>query len=210
MSTISKIDKRRLIINAATKLFGQTHDINKVSLEFIAKEAGVSPTTIYNYFETRENLISEVAKNLVQDMLEKSRSIINSDLPFAQKLSELLSLKIDFAGSNSAILNKLLAQDSTIFNQEIKLSELGNLSSEFIKSGKKQGYVNPSISEQTLIEYFDILRTGIASKPEMAFRFEKTSPFFEEFTQLLYYGFLNKDVKTAATDVCLTHREKDL
>jgi AcrR family transcriptional regulator len=56
--------------------------VKRVSLEAIAREAHVSPTTIYNYFGTRENLLYEVIKILVQENMESSRKLIRSNISF--------------------------------------------------------------------------------------------------------------------------------
>jgi AcrR family transcriptional regulator len=90
--------KREKILDAAVKLFNNTHDIKKVSLEDIAAEAGVSPTTIYNNFGDRDNLVYEIVKNFVRVVLEQSRVILHSDLPFHQKLISIASVKMDMAG----------------------------------------------------------------------------------------------------------------
>ncbi|MDD3994932.1 MAG: TetR family transcriptional regulator, partial [Dehalococcoidales bacterium] len=44
MKTIVKKDKQQQILDAALMLFSGTHDIKKVSIEAIAKQAKVSPT----------------------------------------------------------------------------------------------------------------------------------------------------------------------
>jgi AcrR family transcriptional regulator len=72
MSITVKPTKRQKIISSAVSLFRSTHDVKKVSLEIIAEEARVSPTTIYNYFGNRETLVYEVIKELVRANLERN------------------------------------------------------------------------------------------------------------------------------------------
>jgi AcrR family transcriptional regulator len=187
-------EKRERILRAAISLFHRTHDVKKVSLEAIAREAGVSPATIYNYFGTRENLVAEVARELVREMLQKIRALIDSDLPFHRKLSELFSVKMDFIGNNREMLGKLLSQYKSITSEAINLAEITDLSNEFFDSGKKQGYIDSSFDNQTLAEYFDVLRAGIAAKPELAARLEPDSPFVNEVSRLIFYGLMKKDV----------------
>jgi AcrR family transcriptional regulator len=194
MQLDKKPHKRQDVLNAAIALFGRTHDVRKVSLEAIAKEAGVSPTTIYNYFGTRDNLVGEVARKLVQEMLEKSRALISSDLPFPQKVSEIFSVKMNLIGNNREVLLKVLNQAKPVFGDAINLSAIRDLSNEFFDYGKKQGYIDPSFDNQTIAEYFDILRVGIAAKPELATRIELNSPLAKDLTRLIFYGLMKKDV----------------
>jgi len=189
---MKRADKRQSIIRAAIRLFSLTHDVNKVSLETIAREAGVSPTTIYNLFRNRENLVCEVSRHLVQDLLAGSRRVIYSDLPFPQKVSALFSFKVDLASANSALLSKILRQSKAILDEN-ELSVIRPLYLEFVEAGKKQGFIDPSLSSQTLLDYFDILREGIAAKPDIAYRL-KDALFINELTRLILYGLLNKDV----------------
>jgi AcrR family transcriptional regulator len=49
MAKREKKSSQQQIMGAAVSLFRHTHDVKKVSLQEIAREAGVSPTTIYNY-----------------------------------------------------------------------------------------------------------------------------------------------------------------
>jgi TetR/AcrR family transcriptional regulator, cholesterol catabolism regulator len=187
-------ERRENTLRAAIALFSRTHDVNKVSLEAIAEKAGVSPATIYNYFGTREKLVSEIAKKLVQELLENSRALISSDLPFPEKVRQLFSVKRDLLEHNNAILRKLISQDKSILNEDLNLAEIRSLSTEFFEAGKRQGYVDPSISDQTLAEYFDIIRLGIAAKPELAARLSENTSLADEFSRLILYGTLKKDV----------------
>ena len=194
MKLYRKSEKRQSILRAAITLFSRTHDVKKVSLEAIAREAGVSPATIYNYFGTRENLVCQVAGKIVQELLEGSRALLNSDLPFPQKLSELFSVKMDFLGNNRDMLGKLLSQNKSIVSEAINLSEIRDLSNEFFDLGKKQGYIDSSFDNQTLAEYVDILRAGIAAKPELAARLGENTALVNDLTRLIFYGLMKKNV----------------
>jgi AcrR family transcriptional regulator len=193
----SQTGKREKILQAVVSLFRRTHDVRRVSLETIAREAGVSPTTIYNNFGTREALVAEVAKTLFRDILEMARSFIHSDLPFPRKLTDIIAGKIDIVSQvNREVLTKLLSQDKTMagFIEEIYRTEVIPMWLEFFAEGKRQGYVDPSIDESSLIIYFDILRAGLASQSQLMKEWEKNMPVIEQLTRLMFYGFLKKDI----------------
>ena len=196
MSLNDNNGKKRRILRAAITLFDHTHNVQRVSLEAIAKEAGVSPATIYNYFGTRENLVVEVARELVREMLEKIRAITDADVPFPRKLAQMVSTKMDFIENNPDILRKLLSQDKFIVSKTMDFSEIADLSNTFFDSGKEQGYIDPSFDNQMLADYFDVLRAGIAAKPELAARIGGNSELVNDFTRLIFYGLMKKDVGT--------------
>ena len=191
------VDKRRKIIDSAITLFSHTHDFRRVSLEAIAREARVSPTTIYNNFSNRETLVYEVIKNLVRANLERNSALIRSDLPFPQKLIGIISGKLDMAeGVNNEIIAKLISQDNKIvpFIDEIYQQEIKPLWKEMVADGKKQGYVDPNLDDEALLVYLDVLQAGFRARPELLQGFKENMGFIEQLTRLMFYGFLKKEI----------------
>ena len=192
-----RISKRQEIVSAAISLFSRTHDIRRVSLEAIAREARVSPATIYNRFGNREALVSEVTKELVRTNLERNRTLIRSGLPFPQKLTGIISGKLDVAGSvNNEIIKKLITQDKTIapFIDEIYQQEIRPLWQEMVADGKKQGYVDPALDDEALLVYLDVMQAGFKARPELFQSFEENTALIKQLTRLMYYGFLKKEI----------------
>jgi len=190
-------EKREKILAAALSLFQRTHDVKRVSLEAIANEAGVSPTTIYNQFGTRETLVAEVAKALLDEILEMARSFIHSDLPFPRKLTEIISGKLDIASQvNSEILTKLVSQDKTMtaFVEEAYRTEIRPLWREMLADGKRQGYIDPALDDEALIAYLDIIRAGYSARPELLENFSQNMGLIEQLTRIMLYGFLKEDI----------------
>jgi AcrR family transcriptional regulator len=190
-------EKHQRVLTAAVDLFKRAHDVKKVSVEEIAREAGVSPTTIYNHFGTREALVAEVAKTLFREILDMARSFIRSDLPFPRKLTDIIAGKIDVISQvNREVLNKLMSQDKTMtgFIEEVYHTEIAPMWLDFIAEGKGQGYIDPSTDSASLILYFDILRAGMASQPHLTRDWEKNMPIIEQLTRLMFYGFLKKEI----------------
>jgi len=191
------VDRKQQILKSAIDLFSRTHDVKRVSLETIAREAHVSPTTIYNYFGTREKLVYEVIKTLLTENLERNRQIVRSNIPFPEKLIGIISGKLDMVSKvNGEILNKLITQDKTIapFMDEIYENEIKPLLREIISDGKKQGFVDASLDDEVLLVYFDLLRAGYSVKKDALQKFVNNLPLLQQFSHIIYYGFLKKDI----------------
>src|SRR4030043_1099506 len=149
-------EKRQKILAAAFDLFRRAHDVRRVSLETIAQEAHVSPTTIYNYFGNRETLVFEVIKELVRTNIERNRALINSELSFPQKLIGIISGKLELADKvNNEIIEKMLSQDKTVasFIDQIFKKEITPLWKVMVADGKKQGFIDPSLDDEALLIY---------------------------------------------------------
>jgi len=199
----AKDEKRQRILKAAVTLFSRAHDARKVSVEDIAAEARVSPTTIYNYFGTREALVIDTAKVLMREILKMGFGVLRSDLPFPQKLQAIVSGKTNLIGQYSReVLGKLLGNDknAAVYGRELFENEVKPLWREFIASGKKEGYIDPSIDDEALIAYLDLLRAGIAGKPELAVNYEQNMELLKEMSRLMFFGFLKKDIQLFPPD----------
>ena len=191
------IEKRERILAAALSLFQRTHDVKRVSLEAIAREAGVSPTTIYNQFGTRETLVAEVAKALLGEILKMGRSFIKSDLPFPRKLTEIIAGKLDITSQvHGEILTKMVSQDKTMtaFVAETYRTEIQPLWREMLADGKRQGYIDPALDDEALIAYFDIIRAGYSARPELLENLNQNMGLLEQLTRIMCYGFLKKEI----------------
>jgi AcrR family transcriptional regulator len=192
------IKKHQEIITAAKSLFGHTHDVKRVSLEAIATEAGVSPTTIYNNFGDRETLVFEVTKDLIRTTLERNRTIIHSSLPFPQKLIGIISRKMELAEQmDQEIIEKIITQDrktgpymDRIYEQEIK-----PLWKEIVTEGKREGYFDLTIDDEALIAFLDIIREGLKARPDIFQNYQDNMNLIKQLTRLMFYGFLKKDIE---------------
>lgn len=60
--------------------------LNGFSIQKLAKAVGVSPATIYIYYQDKEDLIVSVGAEVTKDMLECSLKNFTSDMSFAEGL----------------------------------------------------------------------------------------------------------------------------
>ena len=198
MKTVSEnTKKRQRIITTAVSLFRSTHDVKKVSLETIASEARVSPTTIYNNFGSREKLIYEVIKILVKESLDRNRNLVKSDIPFPQKLIGIIGGKLDLASQlNGEVIDKMVRQDKTIapFIDDIYANEIRPLFKEVLADGRAQGYVDDSLDEEVLLLYVDVLKVGINARQDIFRDFPDNLELIKQLTRIMFYGFLKKEI----------------
>ena len=190
-------EKSRKILAAAVNLFSRTHDVKKVSIEGIAAEAGVSPTTIYNNFHDRDTLVYEVVMELSKAIIERNSAIVRSDLPFPQKITGIINRKLGMAEKvNSEIIEKMIGQDRKItsFYDEIYEKEIKPLWYEILADGKKEGYIDPSLDPAAFIVYLDILQAGARARPEIFHDLKENMDTIKQLARLMFYGFMIKDI----------------
>ena len=88
--------RRQDLLRAAAAVFGRLgyHD---TTTNAIAKEAGVSPATLYQFFPNKEAIASALAANYAREMAEAERAIDPEGvLSFTEAIQELLNVCISF------------------------------------------------------------------------------------------------------------------
>ncbi|HDK8945768.1 TPA: TetR/AcrR family transcriptional regulator, partial [Listeria monocytogenes] len=85
------LKKKTAIIQAALSLFGK-QGFSDVSIKDIATLADVSQVSIYNYFGSKEALVGECARIIMQDTITLAEEILASEGTFTQKLERALKL----------------------------------------------------------------------------------------------------------------------
>jgi AcrR family transcriptional regulator len=198
MKIINKPEKREQIITAALALFGRTHNVKKVSLEDIAREARVSPTTIYNIFGTRDKLVFEVIKVITLKNLNKNKQLVQSSIPFPQKLAAIVSGKQDLIEKlDSEIIGKIISQDASMrpFVDEIYAKEIKPLWLKIMTDGKQEGFIDDSVDLDSLMVYLDIIKAGLSARTDLMKEFASNPGLTLNTTRLMFYGFMKKDIR---------------
>ncbi len=85
-----RAESRKKIINTALKLFG-TYGFANTSISQIAKEAGISKGLMYNYFESKDDLLEKVIIQTVDEMQG-----LYVELMMEPDARKMLSKMIDF------------------------------------------------------------------------------------------------------------------
>ncbi|MBP2241542.1 AcrR family transcriptional regulator [Cytobacillus eiseniae] len=182
--------KKKDILTAALALFME-YGIQKVSIAEIAKKASVSQVTIYNYFESKDNLAQFVFKFYVDKVWDEQKKFLESDLPFNEKITKLMFEK-------GAIINQIsekFLQDfmkdyasGQSYVEELYINEALPLFIEFFNNGREQGYIDSSISNEAILLYLQMFQEYM-QREHFA---QMTIPIAEELTKLFFYGIAGK------------------
>jgi AcrR family transcriptional regulator len=187
-----KEQSRGKILNAAEALFIK-HGTNKVSVDDIARKAGVSKVTIYNLFGSKENLVHDCRLTVINRIAGHSRKILTWKKSYLEKVQDIIQYWIDISDKYNieAISPELLDNLEPQSDPEMKKfqEEFQNLFLEFIKDGKKRGDLNPDISDEAASIYLEIFMQGIKASPEIHARFHSDPKLARDLFSLMLYGF---------------------
>lgn len=202
MTTLARVDRRERIIAAAAKLWQRAHNVNKVSLADIAREAGVSETTVYNNFGTREGLVEETIKYLMETVLARQEGVLKSGLPFPEKIQKMVMAKLTaIAGMEQDLLDRICT-DPVVerYVNEIKETRAKPMMQAIIQQGKREGYVQRDLPDEVIMLYFDMLQSGRLGCSEQMQQIIGDRRAIEALTRLIYFGLMQKEFQIMPED----------
>ena len=169
----SKEDIRR----AAEELFSRFGS-DKVSVNDIARKAGVSQATIYNNFGSKDELVHDYRKSIVNGIAGRFREILVWKKSFIEKFEGLLQSWIDVADRY-----KIEMENPDSISQEIE-----NSLREFIKEGKEQGSLRTDLSEDAITTYVKFFQQGIANNPNIRDKMKRNGKYSQDLFSLFMNG----------------------
>lgn len=184
--------KKENIRNAAFELFSM-YGIEKVSIAEIAKQANVSPVTIYNYFGSKEDLFSEVLSNYMNKELDNYQELLHSNLSFPEKIEKMVFEKKEAAKSfTTEFLKSYTDPAIKEFLEDFTNNKAIPLLMELIEQGRNEGYVNKNISTEAIIIYIHIFGEAL-QKPELLSN--SNMDVLLDLTNLFFYGLQGQPIE---------------
>ncbi len=188
--------KKSSILRAAEKVFAR-NGFHEATVADIAKEAGVSEATIYDYFPSKEELLFSIPAEKTSEHLEGNREILQYVRGAADKLRVLISRHIMLYALNPDYANvvlilksnrKFLKTDAYKIVQEAARITLEVLD-EGIKSGEFRRDLQPHLVRAMIwgtIEHL-VVRKSVMGKPV------DLLSLADEITLTIFQGILSRE-----------------
>jgi AcrR family transcriptional regulator len=189
-----KEQSQKAIIEAAKELF-KLHGFKKVSISDIARAADVSPVTIYNHFGSKDGLVRETVKALLTRILDKVREIVREDKPFPEKLETIIFDKAKLASDYRGELMREVARSDPELADWVDTFFMGDarkVTLELLEEGKKEGYIDPGLSNEMLLMYIELIRRGAMASPELVAEIKPDLEVYRKLNSLFIYGLVGK------------------
>lgn len=107
-----KLRHREGILEAALLLFS-SKGFHTVSMQDIASESEFGVGTLYNFFESKEQLFAELMKAGIEKIGQLMIPILDSNQEEAEKLSEFIRVHVDIIESNIEFIKLYISQYGT-------------------------------------------------------------------------------------------------
>ncbi|MEA3319368.1 MAG: TetR/AcrR family transcriptional regulator [Bacillota bacterium] len=182
--------KKQDILEAALTLFME-YGVQKVSISEIAQKANVSQVTIYNYFESKHKLTSDVFGYYIIKTSADFEKLIHSDIPFPEKIKQIIFNKKEISKQIHEefyhFMMKEYASEGNII-EKIYVEKALPYFAKLFEEGKDQGYVDPNLSQEAILFYVQMLKDYM-QREEV---YQKVLPLTEDITNILFYGIIGK------------------
>lgn len=185
--------KEQDLLKSAEDLFWQ-FGFKKVTVEDICRKAGSSKMTFYKYFKNKNELIKSLIDFWYGSGLEKFKKIEEMNIPFSEKLDQILRLKAE----SSSKISKEFAQEYFYLNPEIKeyietstqkvVEEFMN----FIRRAQEKGEVRKSMKPEFFLAVLTQLQ-GLVKNDDLLSLYSNYKEFILEFNNFIFYGLLPGD-----------------
>src|SRR3954468_23230913 len=152
-----KGETQREILHGAEAVFGQS-GLNGARMDDIAARAGVSVGTLYNHFEDREALLSELVASRREDLLAPLDSVLAASErePFGAQFEQFVRAVLEHFDTHKAFLAILLeseharvlpASRSSESRPNLALLEVRRRVEELLVRGRIVGVLRPEGAE---------------------------------------------------------------
>lgn len=179
-------EKKEAILCAALELFKQ-YGFNKVSIADIASKASVSQVSIYNYFESKENLKKQLLEKLWGNYYQTMMSIMESEETIRDKIEKFF-LTVAYYSRNytanfmaESVRNQMENEEN---NTTTQLERIKEAVVSLLEQGKNEGVIKSTITTNAMLSYIDIFRYYIINNPEAALNYDKNPELLKEMVSL--------------------------
>jgi AcrR family transcriptional regulator len=188
-----KEQSKENIRRAAEELFSR-FGANKVSVNDIARRAGVSQATIYNNFGSKDELVKEYRHTIFEAFASRFREIFVWKKSWFEKFQGIMQSWIDIADRYNLEMGKpsLVNEQRTTSSSDVIRSEIETTFRKFLKEGREQGSLRADISDEAMITYIRIFQQSITNNQEMRDLIRREVKLYQDLVSLFIYGISGK------------------
>lgn len=145
--------KEEQIILAAKKLLGK-YGYKRVSMDEIAREAGVTKKTVYSYFKSKEELLKYFLNEEVQNMKKIVEDTEQEDKSFFENLHETICGIIQYTQEKNFL--KIMIEESESFKNPVIIENLKVINNA-IQNYIKEKLETAVKDKQIYVENIDVM-----------------------------------------------------
>jgi AcrR family transcriptional regulator len=166
--------------------------MKRITVQDICVTAGVSKMTFYKYFTNKKDLTMFIIKKVYDDILAKYISIVESNIPLLEKISQIMKLRLEIEHKRISDLFSELIEENDIDISEYarqEKSKFYSLITEDFRKMQSQGIIRSSPKPEFIVNYFGKLIQMNFDK-ELSALYNRDDELNSEIIKLFVYGIL--------------------
>lgn len=143
-----KNDKKELILEAAQELMCQMSG-KDISVNLIAKKAGIAKGSVYYYFNSKDEILDAVVEKCYRNAIHEFFRELDSEKSALQKINLLFNsiIKSEFSNKEKNLIINLHLSDDLVLHQKMKMIAIKEISPVFTAL-LRQGAIEGSIETE--------------------------------------------------------------
>jgi len=172
------MDKRSKILEAFSALMLENPNLNEVSVKNIADKAGIGKGTVYEYFDSKADIIKMAVERLIDSMSEEYLILNYEGLGYEESLRKYIENIVDaskkikkFSSYNHFTIKetfKFVDLKEIFYKKVIKLliTIVDNFKEYVVSKGLAEGKVDPEIDDIVITILVKMINRDIAENME--------------------------------------------
>jgi len=186
--------KRQQILRTGKELFWK-FGFKRVSVEEICKEAGVSKMTYYKFFNNKMELVKTLVDEILQSGLIKYRKLMDSALPYPEKVLGMIELKREQTHTMSSEFFKdyLQSGDPELIAYLEKLSQENlQIFIDDFRKAQENGEIRKDLKVEFIMAVLNQLMDWVQHDKALMELYDKPQDLAVEMTRFMFYGILER------------------
>ncbi|MBE9467701.1 MAG: TetR/AcrR family transcriptional regulator [Bacteroidetes bacterium] len=190
---MESIDNQKLkkILTVSKELFWK-HGFKRITIEEICSEANVSKMTFYKHYKNKKELVEFIINNITDKAMKKYRKIMESDIPFPEKIKKSIDLKMEATKdiSNEFINDYIRYADpeTLALYQRKKHEAMYSILNDYIEAQKK-GDIRKNINPKFILYFLNNLQ-NLVKDEQLEKLYDAPQDMIMELTNFFFYGIL--------------------
>ena len=132
------------------------HDFHKANIRDVAKKAGVSFSTIYKHYGSKEQLVFAFVDIWLGKLTERIIDHLQGIEDLKEKLRKVMWLQLDYYERNPGlgrIIFMTLPMKTWMADQTFRQKKMIDLYLEVLRNGQGEGILNPTVRAGVLLDF---------------------------------------------------------
>jgi AcrR family transcriptional regulator len=185
--------KKKQIIATGKELFWK-HGFKRVTIEEICTGANVSKMTYYKYFSNKMELVKAIMERLLNDTLSQYRAIMDSDVPFTEKIEMQIQMKMEGTTDlSNEFMDDLMIHGSPEmmeYMSSMTQKVLGIVNADYVEA-QKRGEIRQDVKPEFIIYFLNHIYEMLKDE-NLLKMYRDPNELAMELTRFFFYGIANR------------------